>query len=80
MTLANSALMWYWGIIPSDTIASMTIRIFVTGGTFDKEYNEINGSLVFQGHTFAGDAEARTLQARSGYPDINVGRQFGNDR
>lgn len=26
----------------------MSIRIFVTGGTFDKEYNEINGSLQFQ--------------------------------
>ncbi len=24
------------------------IRIFVTGGTFDKEYNEINGTLFFQ--------------------------------
>ena len=26
----------------------MTIRIFVTGGTFDKEYNELNGALYFQ--------------------------------
>lgn len=26
----------------------MSIRIFVTGGTFDKEYNEINGSLYFK--------------------------------
>jgi L-asparaginase len=26
----------------------MTIRIFVTGGTFDKEYNELNGSLFFK--------------------------------
>lgn len=25
----------------------MKIRIFVTGGTFDKEYNELNGSLFF---------------------------------
>ncbi len=24
------------------------IRIFVTGGTFDKEYNELNGSLFFK--------------------------------
>ncbi len=24
------------------------IRIFVTGGTFDKEYNELNGSLYFK--------------------------------
>ena len=26
----------------------MNIRIFITGGTFDKEYNEINGSLFFK--------------------------------
>ena len=26
----------------------MGIRIFVTGGTFDKEYNEITGELFFQ--------------------------------
>ncbi len=26
----------------------MSIRIFVTGGTFDKEYNELTGQLFFQ--------------------------------
>lgn len=26
----------------------MTIRVFVTGGTFDKEYNELEGTLDFQ--------------------------------
>jgi len=26
----------------------MAIRIFVTGGTFDKEYNELDGSLFFK--------------------------------
>lgn len=26
----------------------MTIRIYVTGGTFDKEYNEISGELYFK--------------------------------
>ena len=26
----------------------MTLRIFVTGGTFDKEYNELNGELFFK--------------------------------
>lgn len=26
----------------------MKIRIFVTGGTFDKEYNELNGELFFK--------------------------------
>ncbi|CAN5769719.1 hypothetical protein BH23GEM11_BH23GEM11_11960 [soil metagenome] len=25
----------------------MTLRVFVTGGTFDKEYDEINGRLDF---------------------------------
>ena len=25
----------------------MTVRIFITGGTFDKEYNEITGQLYF---------------------------------
>lgn len=25
-----------------------TIRVFITGGTFDKEYNELNGSLYFK--------------------------------
>lgn len=27
---------------------SMAIRIYVTGGTFDKEYNKISGQLFFQ--------------------------------
>ena len=26
----------------------MTIRIFITGGTFDKGYNELNGKLSFK--------------------------------
>lgn len=26
----------------------MSIKIFVTGGTFDKEYNELNGQLFFK--------------------------------
>jgi len=26
----------------------MTVKIFVTGGTFDKEYNELDGSLHFK--------------------------------
>ena len=25
-----------------------TIKVFVTGGTFDKEYNELNGNLFFK--------------------------------
>ena len=27
----------------------MTIKIIVTGGTFDKEYNPLNGQLFFNG-------------------------------
>ena len=27
---------------------SINIRIFVTGGTFDKEYNELTGALFFK--------------------------------
>ena len=30
---------------------AMDIRILVTGGTFDKEYNELNGTLFFK-HTY----------------------------
>lgn len=26
----------------------MSVRIFITGGTFDKEYNELNGQLFFK--------------------------------
>ena len=26
----------------------MDIKLFVTGGTFDKEYNELNGQLFFK--------------------------------
>ena len=26
----------------------MSIQIFITGGTFDKEYNEISGKLYFK--------------------------------
>ena len=26
----------------------MSVRFFVTGGTFDKEYNELNGELLFK--------------------------------
>lgn len=29
-------------------ITSMNIHIFATGGTFDKEYNELNGQLFFK--------------------------------
>jgi L-asparaginase len=41
-------------ICPYDLLTSalnlhdMSIRIFITGGTFDKEYNELNGQLYFK--------------------------------
>lgn len=32
----------------TDNLASSKIRVFVTGGTFDKEYDEVNGRLYFK--------------------------------
>ena len=32
----------------ADNVKVDTIRIFITGGTFDKEYNELTGKLYFQ--------------------------------
>src|SRR5664279_514557 len=34
--------------ILADQMLTMSIRVFVTGGTFDKEYNEITGQLFFK--------------------------------
>jgi len=31
-----------------NNLLTMSIRIFVTGGTFDKEYNELDGQLFFK--------------------------------
>lgn len=33
---------------PIPLLRGMSVRIFVTGGTFDKEYNELNGQLFFK--------------------------------
>ena len=41
----------------NDTL--MTVRIFVTGGTFDKEYNEITGELCVRPFLFF-EADAHT--------------------
>jgi L-asparaginase len=35
-------------LLSSSCFSSMTIRILVTGGTFDKDYNELNGQLFFK--------------------------------
>lgn len=54
--------------------SSDRIRIFVTGGTFDKEYNEINGELYFKDSHVSDmlrlgrcnfDVEIRTLMVDS---------------
>ena len=42
----------------------MSIRILVTGGTFDKQYDELTGRLFFKDTHVAGDAAARPLPAR----------------
>jgi L-asparaginase len=34
--------------IKNEGYKTMAIRIFITGGTFDKEYNELNGELYFK--------------------------------
>ena len=48
----------------------MSIRVFITGGTFDKEYNELTGKLYFKNSHLAEmldlgrsrvDMELRTL-------------------
>ena len=36
----------------------MAIRILATGGTFDKEYNELTGTLVAGSQTAPEDVEA----------------------
>ena len=36
----------------------MSVRIFITGGTFDKEYDEITGKVVLPGHSYGRDTGA----------------------
>ena len=57
----------------------MTIRVFVTGGTFDKEYNERTGHAVLQGHAPAGDAAPGPLPRGRGDPDPDDDRQPGHE-
>ena len=42
---------------------NMRIRILVTGGTFDKQYDELNGRLYLSRDTRARDARPRPLPA-----------------
>src|SRR5260370_35069957 len=46
----------------------LPIRILVTGGTFDKEYNELTGELFFQG-THTGDM----LRLGRCPPEVEIG-------
>ena len=39
------------------------IRVLVTGGTFDKEYDELHGRLFFKDTHVVRDAAAGALQA-----------------
>jgi L-asparaginase len=65
------------------------IRILVTGGTFDKEYNELTGELFFQ-KTHAGDmlklgrclleVEIETLMMIDSLQMTDTDRQFILDR
>ncbi len=40
--------MLFTSLVSHQNKSFMSIRIFVTGGTFDKEYNELNGQLFFK--------------------------------
>lgn len=48
LLILKSAIQNPISITFTPTFCTMGIRIFVTGGTFDKEYNEITGQLFFQ--------------------------------
>ena len=56
------------------------IRILVTGGTFDKEYNELTGSLFFR-HTHLHEMlRLRTLSRRRVRRNADDDRQSRHDR
>ena len=47
-----------------DRRTAAMIRILVTGGTFDKEYNELTGTLFFKDTHLPGDAAPRAIARR----------------
>ena len=59
---------------------SKVIRIFVTGGTFDKEYNELDRHADLQGHAPARDAAARPVARRRVDQHADDDRQPRDDR
>ena len=54
---------------------SMRIRILVTGGTFDKQYDELTGRLFFVRHTCPRCSRPRPLPGRRDGRDGHDGRQ-----
>ena len=58
----------------------MAIRILVTGGTFDKEYDEHTGQLYFKDTHIAEMLQPGTLARRGDDPHGDDDRQPGNDR
>jgi len=46
--LPQSNSFFFFADIPIIKLLAMAVRIFITGGTFDKEYNEITGQLFFK--------------------------------
>ena len=56
------------------------IRIFVTGGTFDKTYDEISGRLVFGDTHLPEMLQPRTFASRGVDPHADDGRQPRYDR
>ena len=58
----------------------MAIRIFITGGTFDKEYNELNGQLYFKDTHMQDLLEMGRCRLDTADQDPDDDRQPGNDR
>src|SRR6476620_5602536 len=48
MVILIIRIVLFISLISSCKSPTMSIRIFITGGTFDKEYNELNGQLYFK--------------------------------
>ena len=55
------------------------IRLFVTGGTFDKEYNELAGTLAFKETHLVEMLRLGTLPARRVDSDADDDRQPRDD-
>ena len=49
----------------------MALKILVTGGTFDKEYDEITGKLYFK-ETHMKEIEIRKISSKCSCKEVNV--------